>query len=112
MFVAEAAAYHLHEGTGIQSQCHEDKNEIGIVHFVAYEPRAVVYANSIGADDIDERYPPYPTEFEEMACREHEDYREDVDHEIEVGDTFLVLTNVDKYLTWVVVKTVHAIPMT
>lgn len=47
-----------------------------------------------------------------MACREHEDYREDVDHEIEVGDTFLVLTNVDKYLTWVVVKTVHAIPMT
>ena len=47
-----------------------------------------------------------------MACREHEDYGEDVDHEIEVGNTFLVLTNVYDYLTWVVVKTVHAIPMT
>ena len=46
-----------------------------------------------------------------MACREHEDYGEDVDHEIEVGDAFLVLTNVDKYLTWVVVEVVYSIPM-
>lgn len=38
MFVAEDAAYHLYEGTDIQSQGHEDKDEVGIVHFVAYEP--------------------------------------------------------------------------
>ena len=46
-----------------------------------------------------------------MACREHEDYREDVDHEIEVGDTFLVLTNVYDYLTWIVVETTDTIPV-
>ena len=72
----------------------------------------VVEPYSVGADNIDERYAPYPTEFEEMACREHEDYGEDVDHEIEVGNTFLVLTNVYDYLTWIVVETVQAIPMT
>ena len=61
LFVTETATYHLHEGTGIQSQGHDYEDKVGIVHFVAYEPRAVVYANSIGADDIDERYAPYPT---------------------------------------------------
>ena len=57
--MAEAAAYHLHEGTGIQSQGHDYEYEVGIVHFVGYEPRAVVDAYSVGADDIDERYAPY-----------------------------------------------------
>ena len=46
-----------------------------------------------------------------MACREHEDYGEDVDHEIEVGNTFLVLTNVDEYLAWIIMERVDSIPV-
>jgi hypothetical protein len=47
-----------------------------------------------------------------VTCREHEDNGEDVDHEVEIGYTFLVLTNVYEYLAWIVVKTVYSIPMT
>ena len=107
----EDAAYHLHEGTEIQSQGHENENEVGIVHFVGYETGAVIEPYGICANDVDERYAPYPTQFEEVACREHEDYGEDVDHEIQIGYTFLVLPNVDKYLTWIVVEAVNSIPM-
>jgi hypothetical protein len=46
-----------------------------------------------------------------VTCREHKDNGEDVDHEVEIGYTFLVLTNVYEYLSWIVVKTVYSIPM-
>jgi hypothetical protein len=47
-----------------------------------------------------------------VTCREHEDYGEDVDHKIEIGDAFLVLAYVDKYLARTVMKAVYSIPVT
>jgi hypothetical protein len=109
--VPEAAAYHLHEGIDIQSQGHDYEYEVGIVHLVGNEPCAVIEADSVGANDVDKRYAPYPTQLEEVACGEHEDNGKDIDHKIEVDDAFLVLTNVYEYLAWIFVKAVYSIPM-
>jgi hypothetical protein len=46
-----------------------------------------------------------------VACREHEDYGENVKHKINVGDALLVLAYVDKYLAWIVMKAVYSIHM-